>query len=332
MNRLRGEITEYRLGRAATPEALVAAGWSRNDLEMLARWFYTGPAVFGPERIWQAHAALRALPPEGAAATLRRVARAAGRAVTASAAPLLLALGLACLVRDGPVRRRLAYGAGLTVATLVLVDLAFKEAPPRLAAPLWTTTGVALLRWLGPASLARGAAARGLGALLLLAAVALALVPVADTVRARDRWTARLTRDLDAAPRAALYLDVGGGFPWELAWRPFRPAARPLPRLLPIGGAAYSPLVAGFVAREGVTDLALALCTDPGWRLLASSLLLPAIVRYVQEHFALAVTIRPEYQGPALTVYRCEPVPSTGAGPPPAAGSSSTASPMPVRP
>lgn len=76
---------------------------------------------------------------------------------------------------------------------------------------------------------------------------------------------------------------------------------------MPLGVTAQTPPVQGFLEREGIGDLALATCTDPRLRLVASPSFSSILGRFVQEHFGLSVTIVPESQGRTFTTYECRP-------------------------
>jgi hypothetical protein len=321
-NRIRAELTELRGGDPGARDAILrGAGWSQNDLAMLDNWFYASPAVFGLERMRGARAALRQRPPASPGAVARTLLRAAGEAVARGLPAIAFAAGLIVLVQGWPARGFVGYAVLAAVGTLVLVTLLFKPPPPRVVWTVWALQAAVAVRVAAPAR-AAGRLRIAAGTVLLLAAVAASLGPVRAQARDRHAGTAQLADDLVrwAPTVAGLHVSVGGAFPEELVMWPFQ--ARPaLPGLavLPIGAAAYTPLVQGFLQREGIPDLPLALCTRPTMRLLVSSTLLDPIARYLAEHHQLTVALVPDYQGRGINTYRCQPVagggPLSGRGP-----------------
>ena len=317
-------LVEWRADfwRMYSREIREAAGWSANDLLMLAASFGIDPVVHGFERVNRAYEAQAAiadrtgvLPWMLARATDAPFARLWDLLTNF---PLVAITGGTLIVAYGARR-----AAGEAVAVLVLfcalcfaIEVAFNRLPWRLLGPLQVILMASIIVTIGAS---RRVVSPPLGVLALAVIVAI-LAPISSATarEAADRWSRSeevINQEIVALQRLSPSLLVfhAGSFPREYWWKPFHPPPGALP-VLALGFNNQNPQVQRFLTDTGRQPLLRALCTSPAIFIVAERSSLDAVTQYLNEHFDTPVVWTRVYEG-TFPAWRCSMVNHPESGP-----------------
>ncbi len=300
--------------------ALAAAGWSRNDYDLITNWMFAVPDTFSTDRV----ARFAQLAPTGPwierIADLHAAIQPGTQVIGLFAALCLLALVMA---RSLFALAVVLVSAGWLALAMAALSVVFK---PAFLHILWVLCGsmsliAAATAFAGGAQIRRHGyrliedrAIAG-GAIAALACAALwQIVDMRASGRAGDELRARLARDLGAWPVSASTTIVAwdADFPFEIWVRPFR-ALPPLRRqFFHTVHTTVTPLAEPVYAAWGSKDTLWALCHVPHTYLVDARRGYTArhaglLSTYMREHHAEAVTLTPVFEGEATSLLACRP-------------------------
>lgn len=312
-NKVRG-LVHQASGLYDTEQAVLdEIGWSRNDLRMFTRWFFTDASVY---EIDDLRVIADSLPPAVAPGTtlaaLRPLTEGADDLVRLG---LIVALGT-LLWMEG---RRRGQGLVLMTAaacTAALVGLAvFAKLPSRVALPMLAFPAMLFLirpqtpTEADPVGSPRAAA----GVRAAIAAVSVAALVVgtltACSLNARqseaDAYLRRLLTELEAIDPDGLFISWGAQWPLGgSSLSPWRLGGLGGPATLSLGWPARSPMHEKWQAEWGITDVYEAIALRPDVYLpLAAPELDGLYLVYLQEHYGFAGLLRPVGRAGSLLVY-----------------------------
>jgi hypothetical protein len=290
-------------------------GWTRNDWMMMGGYFGVDPRLHGYDRV--AHAYTYAYPSSvtalGWGDWLRwadsRVQQADWASVRVlierSAAPLIAMIAIAAGYAS---RRAMAAMAALAVVFLTLclgIEVAFKELPSRVLAPLQLTVVTAALIAAGwrrrVVSPVRAIVALG----LTLAVLGPRLVETTATAASMARDAAALEKEVRALLRLSPSLVVlhADTFRREYWWRPFREPPIEMPSIA-LAWNNQNPYVRAYLARTGREDLLRAMCTDPSIVVIAEEGRLEFVTKFFHEHHGAQASWMRVYEA-SFPAWRC---------------------------
>jgi len=289
-------------------------GWSQNDWDLVRQSWGIDPVIHSHERLdvlyrsWSAMQDWR----EQAASVRQRVAAELTESTSFRLlAESRLALGLCALVALAFASRRgliavlgsatIFYAAGLAI------EIAFKELPVRLFAPLQVGLVVAVLvtcRVLGRPT-------HALVVTLCMAAAGGLLAYQAETVVAAALADQQQSKETDTQVREllgqhpSLLLLHSDAFPSEHWWRPFHTPPVKLPSIQ-LGLNNHNPYVLRFIARTYGESLLYASCTHPSILVVAEPDRLEPVTLFMHEHYDMNVSWDLAYEG-SFRAWRCSP-------------------------
>ncbi|MFN0070878.1 MAG: hypothetical protein ACKVVP_05245 [Chloroflexota bacterium] len=196
-----------------------------------------------------------------------------------------------------------------TILALAGTIGAVAKAPPwRVTAPL-ILLGVACVCFMA----ARGRMRPRWPMLVLVAGIAAVVVlprlqtdyyTARNQLRERELVDARAW-ELQRVPEYTYIVAYEGGFDLFTYWQPFRLQEPPF-RSIYLSWANPWPVVRNYLQANGLTDLPHALCTDPSLRWIGHSRVLPALERYIDEHYRMRVKYVLDPHFTHWAVYQCQ--------------------------
>lgn len=292
---------------------LAEVGWSRNDLRMFRRWFFTDPEVHEADDIETIAAALpTSFRPGEALATLAE--QVGGWLGTLRLAVIASIAGLAW-VEGGRRARALVL---LSAAALVVVAFAVAGAarlPNRVAVPMLAFLPLLFLaahQMEGDsASAGTGLAGKAwrlattvvsVGALVVGAANAHALD---QTHHSSEAGLRRTLSGLAAVDPDGLFVEWANQI--DLSYQqlsPWRRGGLGGPQLLGLGWQERSPMHQEMLSRQGIDDLYAAIATRPDVYLpLRTAPRATLYLRYLREHYGFSGLLHPAARFGDYTVY-----------------------------
>jgi hypothetical protein len=298
--------------RMYSREIRESAGWSGNDLLMLAASFGIDPVVHGFERVNRAYEAQAAIADQVgvlswmfARATTAPLARLWDLATNF---PLVAITGGTLIVAYG-TRRAAAQAVAVLVFFCALcfgIEVMFDRLPWRLLGPLQVIFMASIIVTIGAS---RRVVSPPFGVLGLAVIVAV-LAPISsatarEAADRRSRSEELANQEIVALQRLSPSLIIfhAGSFPREYWWRPFHrpPAALPV---LALGFNNQNPQVQRFLTDTGRQPLLRALCASPAIFIVAERSSLEAVTEYMNEHFDTSVRWTQVYSG-TFPAWRC---------------------------
>ena len=314
----------WRLARSfewggGPPEAEVAllrarVGWSQNDWDLVRHSWGIDPVLHSHERfdtLYRSWSAMQGWREQAASVRQRLAAELTASALVRLFAESRLALGLSVLVALAFASRRglIAVLGSATVfyAGCLAIEIAFKELPARLFAPLQVGLFVAVLitcRVLSRPMHARvvtlcAAAAAG----LLTYEVHTVVEAAVDDRRQSKETDTQVLELLQQQP--SLLLLHADSFPSEHWWRPFHTPPVPLTSIQ-LGLNNHNPYVRRFIARTYGESLLHAMCTHPSILVVAEPGRLESVTAFMHEHHDTDVSWDLVYEG-SFRAWRCSP-------------------------
>jgi hypothetical protein len=294
-----------------TEAVRAAAAWTPNDWMMLQAAFGVDPGIHGLDRVAKAYDARAAI--VGWEGVVRwGVTRLAeigpadvGRLLLASATALVGGGVLAAIY--GGARGTMA-AAGLVLlfcAFCLATEVAFKELPFRVLAPLTTCAVAVLIVTGGALGRAPSAFASVIAAGIVLAVASAEVTAAVSGAAAEYRHSQQVDRDVERlqALSPSLLVLHSDTFPSEHWWRPFR---RPPIALtaVSLGWNNQSPSLQRFLSQSGRQPLLEALCLDPSVLIVAEEDRLEFVTRYLEEHFGASAEWTDVFAG-SFRAWRC---------------------------
>ncbi len=312
-NEVRGFLHQAPGLEGIEQEVLDEIGWSRNDLRMFARWFFTDESVY---EIGDLRAIADSLPSTVAPGTtlgaLRPLTKGADDLVRLG---LIAALGAVVWVWGGRRGLGLASVTAATCAAVLLGLAVFAKLPSRVALPMLTFPAMLFLVLPQPPADPGKARSRRAAAGVRIAVVAVsAAALVVGTLtacgldvrqREADAYLRRVLAQFEAIDPDGLFISWGAQWPLGgSALSPWRRGGLGGPAKLNLGWPTGSPMQEGWMARWGITDVYAAIALRPDVYLpLATRGLGPLYLTYLQEHYGFEGLLRPVGRAGALTVY-----------------------------
>jgi hypothetical protein len=324
-NAARTNLTEYLRTTdddrptAETIQRIEAAGMSKNDRDILSKFFYSNRQFFGQEKLTAADRAVSTMPitspmMQQAAVTnlvqsmldwryaipfllIVLIARTWSGVLTASLLcgfAFLSIFGLALLFK--PIPFRVAHGFYYT--SILAAWLSVMCAP----ATGWVARAENVSRRLGASGALGLAAAALIGAVMLLNST---ITREQSTLTSLSELSRPYARDFDRLSASRVVI-AGGWLPYELLFRPFQPTD-PIRKtdFQLTGWIDQTPFQQRSLASLGISDLLLNACQDARTKIVASSSMLPLFRRYLDEHYAVSPEFSREGRFEALQVFGC---------------------------
>lgn len=289
-------------------------GWSQNDWDLVRQSWGIDPVVHSHERfetLYRSWSAMQDWRERAASAGRRIAAELTESTFLRLLAESRLALGLSALVALAFASRRglLAVLGSATIfyAAGLVIEIAFKELPTRLFAPLQVGLLVAVL--LTCRVLSRPV--RALMVALCMAGAGGLLAYEVQTVVAAALADERQSKETDTqvlellGQHPSLLLLHSDSFPSEHWWRPFHTPPVSLPAIQ-LGLNNHNPYVLRFIERTYGESLLLASCTHPSIIVVAEPGRLEPVTLFMREHYDLNVNWDLVYEG-SFRAWRCSP-------------------------
>ncbi len=190
---------------------------------------------------------------------------------------------------------------GFCVAT----EVAFKELPFRVLAPLETCAVAALIVTAGALRRAPSALASVVALGVVLALASAEVMTSVSAAAAEYRHSQQVEREVERLRELSPSLVVlhSDTFPSEHWWRPFRRPAMDLP-VVALGWNNQSPSLQRYLSRSGRQPLLRTLCVDPSVLIVGEEDRLDFVTTYLQEHFGAAAEWSDVFVG-SFRAWRC---------------------------